>query len=95
MRMHETAYFYFSGDYQTALKLSEKHLNYLKRSPNAKNVAGEPISFIECINKFAKYRNGQTHLRNKTDRLVNGLATGVMNAQNLLLRDEWAQLRNS
>ncbi len=93
IRFYETAYFYFSGDKKTALRLSAKHLDTMKRQPEHATVYSFQFRFIDCINKFIKYTNGNVRLHETIDKLISELDTGIYSLQNMLLVEEWKQIK--
>lgn len=92
LRIYETMYFYFSGDMETALRLSEKHLNYIRHLPDGKERYGLIFRPIDCINKFIRYRKGEKKLMKKAEKAVNALYDGLNNLYSAPVREEWESL---
>lgn len=90
LRLYETLYFYFTGDEETALRFSAKHLKYFKSIDTEAVIS---VCGLECINLFVRYQRGDTHLFAKTEEAVGKLYRGMNALYHEPLREEWLRIK--
>lgn len=93
LRYYEVMYFYFSGEYETALTLSAKNIKYFKSLPNGENDYGLMFRPNDCIQKFVRIVQGETKWIAHAEEAVKSLYSGLQCLYHEPLRQEWTQLQ--